>query len=142
MRTFSSVQLGGGAALGLWLLALVILAELWGNGPRHALPTATNDKVVDRIVARSTALPIDDWNLDVFGGDWKPPTVSPPGWIPPLAMREPAQQPTDQPVMGTAREMGDAAQLRKPVNVNNGCSPGGVRQTFYVRGVQHWRCRY
>jgi hypothetical protein len=65
--------------------------------------------------------------------------VSPTPVIPTIVPREdPSRRPQDEAKPALPPD----TSPRERSMIANGCSPGGVRTNFYVRGVWHYRCRY
>jgi hypothetical protein len=56
---------------------------------------------------------------------------------------QPRAWPSDPPPPETTAAERELLQAPEPIpNPGNGCSRGGTRRNFFVRGVRHWRCVY
>jgi hypothetical protein len=119
--------LGALGASAIWLVAVIALC---GHAPQQ-------------VAVKSDRL---DWDDEA-----RPPHIEP------LAVQVPEPKPkpveivnvSPTPVIPTIVPRDEAKPAPRPDTtpaersmIANGCSPGGVRTNFYVRGVLHWRCRY
>jgi hypothetical protein len=83
--------------------------------------------VQERFRVRDPYDVVERWALLIEGPDVT--TIQPRAW------------PSDPPPPEATTAERELMQA-PPRNPGNGCSPGGVRRDFWLRGVRHWRCIY
>jgi hypothetical protein len=122
-RPFLHAALGATGATAIWGVALVALSAHW-----HTPVAVKSDRL--------------DWDhyprpphIEPIAVQAPEPAeivnISPTPVIPTIVPREEPKPPPPPDTTPAERSL-----------IANGCSPGGVRTNFYVRGVLHWRCRY